>query len=79
MSFYVVYSYSSNCGDFPPTKYIEGIYKDLDEAKNRQKVICGNSARPGINSSIHGRNGITTFINVVPEGDCHIELFTTSP
>lgn len=76
MTFYIVYSYISTLGSFPPTKYVEGIYKDLGEAKNRQKVVCGENAEPGINNSVYG-NGMTTFINIFPEGDCHIELFTT--
>lgn len=76
MPFYIVYSYTPTFGSFPPTKYVEGIYKNVDEAINRQKVICGKYAQQGINNSFHG-NGITTFINSFPDGDCHIELFTT--
>ena len=78
MNFYIVYSYTHNSGNFPPTKYIEGIYKNIEEAKNRQTFICGEYTQSGINSTIHG-NGKTTFINVIPEGGCHIELFTTPP
>lgn len=77
MSYYIVYSYVPSWGH-GPTKYIEGIYTDLDQAKHRQTVVCGVKAKPGINSSLYG-NGLVSFINVVPIGDCHIEMFTTSP
>lgn len=77
MSYYIVYSYVPSWGQYAPTKYIEGIYIELEKARNRQVVVCGENARPGINKSLYG-NGKTSFINVVPIGDCHIEMFTTS-
>ena len=56
-------------------KYIEGIYTELEQARNRQSV---ENAIPGINGSLSGNRKVS-FINVVPIGDCHVEMFTTSP
>lgn len=77
MSYYIVYSYVPGYMN-SPTKYIEGIYTDLDQAKRRQSDICGEKANQGINGSLFG-NGRVSFINVNPIGDCHVEMFTTSP
>ena len=75
MLLYVVYSYTC-C--VQSDKFIVGIYKELKDAINRQYVVCGENSIEGVNSSIRG-NGKITIINVVPEGDCNIELFTTFP
>jgi hypothetical protein len=79
MSYYIVYSYNNNYGS-NCTKYIMGIYEDLTKAKERQNYICGkiiNGVNIG-NGPISG-NGLTTFVNVFPKGDCDLEMFTTSP
>lgn len=78
MSYYIVYSYVPSWGQYAPTKYIEGIYTELEQARNRQSVVCGENAIPGINGSLSGNRKVS-FINVVPIGDCHVEMFTTSP
>jgi hypothetical protein len=77
MSFYIVYSYTPSFSSTAPKKYIMGIYKELNHAINRQYEVCGKNHVTGVNNSVHG-NGKTTFINVIPEGSCNIELFTTS-
>ena len=71
---YIVYSYKINCSR---TKYIEGIYKTKEDAIKRQQIICGIYYTDGFNGSING-NGRVSFINTLTEGDCHVELFTTS-
>ena len=78
MVYYIVYSYSPNYFYSSPTKYIEGIYEELRDANDRQLTVCGKSAQPGINGSMSG-NGVVTFVNVIPKGPCHVEMFTTSP
>ena len=35
MSYYIVYSYVPSWGQYAPTKYIEGIYTELEQARNR--------------------------------------------
>jgi hypothetical protein len=56
-----------------------GIYEDLTKAKERQNYICGSNSEINIfNGAISG-NGLTTFVNVFPKGDCDVEMFTTSP
>ena len=78
MVYYIVYSYQPSHGYSSQTKYIEGIYEDLRDGKDRQIVVCGGNDTLGINGSISG-NGVVTFINVIPKGSCHVEMFTTSP
>lgn len=78
MSYYIVYSYRASFGYSSPTIYHEGIYTSLDEAKRRQIEVCGEDGKEGINSSMHC-NGLTVFINVIPQGACHIQTYTTSP
>jgi len=78
MSYYIVYSYRPSFEYSPPTIYHEGIYTSLDDAKRRQIEVCGKDSKEGINSSMYG-NGLTVFINVIPQGDCHIQTYTTSP
>jgi hypothetical protein len=75
MMLYIVYSYKINCSI--RTKYIEGIYRKKEDAIKRQKIICGEYSIDGFNGSLNG-NGLVTFINTLTEGDCHVELFTTS-
>ena len=72
---YIVYSYKSSYST--STKYIEGIYNSKEDAVKRQQLICGDDSIEGFNGSLSG-NGRVAFINVVPYGDCHLELFTTS-
>jgi hypothetical protein len=56
-----------------------GIYEDLTKARERQNYICGDHSEVNIfNGAISG-NGLTTFVNVFPKGDCIVEMFTTSP
>lgn len=78
MSYYIVYSYQTSFGYSTPAIYHEGIYTSLSEAKNRQSNICGEKGMYGIGNSMHG-NGLTVFINVIPQGDCHVETYTNSP
>ena len=76
MTYYIVYSYGPSYG-CTSTKYIRGIYRNIEDAKKRQLDICGNEYTIHmINKSVHG-NGITSFINVIPDGDCNVEMFTT--
>ncbi len=77
MSFFLVYSYNNFSG-YSRTIYHRGIYTSLSEAKKRQIEICGEKGVEGINGSVYG-NGLTVFINVLPQGDCNIETYTTSP
>ena len=72
MTYYIVYSYKINYN----TKYIEGIYDDINLAIKRQQEICGENATPSFNSII-GSNGIVCFINTIPNGPVHVEVFTT--
>jgi hypothetical protein len=76
MMIYIVYSYKASYSI--PTKYIEGIYNSKEDAVKRQQIICGDDSIEGFNGSLSG-NGRVAFINVVPYGDCHLELFTTTP
>lgn len=76
MSFFLVYSYNNSSGYYR-TIYHRGIYTSLSEAKKRQKEICGKKYIEGINGTSYG-NGLTVFINVLPQGDCNIETYTTS-
>lgn len=77
MSYYIVYSYKPTTYTIP-TKFIEGIYENLEQATKRQLEICGSNSSQGlVNGSLYGNN-IVSFINVIPTGSCHIELFTTS-
>lgn len=78
MPFYIVYSYNISFSSATPKKYIMGIYLELKNAIKRQYEVCGENGISGVNSSVYG-NGRTTFINVIPDGACNIELFTTSP
>ena len=77
MSFFLVYSYNNFSG-YSRTVYHRSIYTTLSEAKKRQIKICGEGFIKGIYGSIRG-NGHTVFINVLPQGDCNIETYTTSP
>lgn len=74
---YIVYSYAW----LGYTKHVMGVYDTPEEAVARQKDLIPNGSF-GINGSRSGRdvngNTMTTFVNVFPKGDCHIELFTTS-
>ena len=74
MMLYIVYSYKYS--SYMPTKYIEGVYNSEEDAVKRQHVICGEYLTEGVNKSLNG-NWRVTFINVVPYGECHIEMFTT--
>lgn len=76
MSFFLVYSY--NCSGYSRTIYHRGIYTSLSEAKKRQIEICGDDFIKGINGTTYGK-GQTVFINVLPQGDCNIQTYTTSP
>jgi hypothetical protein len=71
MSYYIVFSYIPTSGRSCASKYVEGIYKTSEEANSRKN----NLHRVDKLSSSIPR---TVFINVFPEGDCYIELFTTS-
>ena len=65
MILYIVYSYILTYGGgYPPVKYIEGVYNKKEDAIQRKEAIEENKVR-------------VSFINVVPYGDCHVELFTT--
>ena len=75
MMIYIVYAYRSNF--YMPVKYIKGLYYSKEDAVKRQHVICGENVLKGVNGSLNG-NGYVTFINVLPYGDCDIEMFTTS-
>ena len=76
MSYYIVYSYEIHMGFTIPTKYIRGIYNNIEHAEQRQHDVCGLEAKRGENRSLYG-NGVITFINVIPIGDCNVQLFTT--
>jgi len=76
MSFFLVYSH--NFPGYSQTIYHRGIYTSLSEAKKRQLEICGEDFIKGINGSMYG-NSQTVFINVLPQGDCNIQTYTTSP
>ena len=78
MSYYLVYSYTPSYGAMDPSIYHEGIYTYLQEAKDRQSNVCGKERKPAINSSMSG-NGKVVFINVIPQGDCYVQTYTTSP
>lgn len=75
MVFYIVYSYvfSYNGNN---TKYIRGIYKDMETAIKRQIDICGVNHTYIHGKTMYGNNQVT-FINTIPEEDCNIEIFTT--
>ena len=75
MSYFLVYSYS-NHGGYHRTIYHRGIYTSLSEAQDRQKQICGKNYIEGINGSTHG-NAQIVFINVLPQGDCDVETYST--
>ena len=70
---YIVYSYKLN--SYHPTKYIVGVYDTLENAKQRQIVICGENLSAYINGSVTG-NGNVSFINIFEVGDCDKEIFT---
>lgn len=76
MSFYIVFSYKSNFST-AASIYYEGIYTDLDSAKSRQLSICGeNATYNSMNKSFTG-NGKISFIDTIPQGDCHVQIHTT--
>jgi len=75
MSFFLVYSKSIYLHG---SEYHRGIYTTLSDAKKRQSEICGENYTDSINGVKHG-NGQTVFINVLPQGDCNIQTYTTSP
>ena len=77
MSYFLVYSYNDFSG-YSHTVYHRGIYTTLSEAKKRQIEICGKDYIKGVNGSMYG-DGQTVFINVLPQGDCCIQTYTTSP
>lgn len=62
-----------------PTKYIGGIYDSQSKAIERQKVLCGNDYKVNQILQTVAGNGVMTFINVIPSGDCNIEIFTKKP
>lgn len=78
MTYYIVYGYKQKYSTYTPTKYILGIYKNIEDAINRQNEMCGG-IRNNLNKYTTTCNNCITFINVVPEGDCIVELFSTHP
>lgn len=77
MSFFLVYSYNNFSG-YSRTVYHRGIYTTLSEANKRQIEICGEDFIKGINGTTYG-NGQTVFINILPQGGCNIQTYTTCP
>lgn len=78
MPYYIVYSYKHNYEVYQPPKYIMGIYTNIENAINRQKKICNGLNTPS-NKYTTVCNLCTTFINILPENDCMIELFSSYP
>jgi len=77
MNLFIVYYYSYYSSNL--TKYIGGIYDTQEKAIERQKDMCGKEYKVNqLLQTVSGR-GIMTFINVVPYGDCNVEMFTSKP
>ena len=73
MVHYIVYSYYVGS----TTKYIRGIYNNINDAKNRQIDLCECNGVNGVNGSM-SYGDMVTFVNSIPDGSCNVELFTTS-
>ena len=74
---FIVYCYNSNISH---SKYIIGVYFNLEEARERQHYFCsqfGHTAKRTSYGVQRSREGHVTFINSLPVGDCKIELFST--
>ena len=70
---YIVYSYNNVCLSYT-TKYISGIYDNLEDARERQYTLCQNKKIDKF-GAVKNKN-MVTFISKYNYGDNNIELFT---
>jgi hypothetical protein len=74
---YILYGYNM-CSKSYPTKYIYGTYYNITDTENRINSLCANTGVTESFGSYYSNDGrMTYFINVLPIGDQHTELFTT--
>lgn len=79
MSYYIVYSYVPSWGH---NMLLQSILKEYTLNWNKLETVnplyAGKTLDQGINGSLSGNRKVS-FVNVVPIGDCHVEMFTISP
>lgn len=76
-SLYILYGYNKKIASYP-TKYIFGTYYNITDTINRINKLCANTGVTESYGTYYSNDGsMTYFINVIPIGDQHTELFTT--
>lgn len=74
---YMLYGYNKYSSSYP-TKYIFGTYYNITDTENRINNLCANTGFKKSFGIYYSNDGcMTYFINVLPIGDQHTELFTT--
>lgn len=76
-SLYILYGYNKKISSHP-TKYIFGTYYNITDTINRINKLCAHIGVTESYGSYYSNDGsMTYFINAIPIGDQHTELFTT--